>query len=100
MVATAGSLVTQVETAKKCGAKRVIAMAPHGLFTGDAVKKIRECEALDMLYVTNSVEPSDEVWEEVNREGGKIKIIDISSYFAQVIHHLHTGIPMSDFYLD
>ena len=39
---------------KEQGARKVYAMAPHGVLSGDAFERITACEALDRVIITNT----------------------------------------------
>ena len=80
MVDTGGSLCEAANLIKKNGATKVYAFITHGLFNGDAIKKIEESE-IDTIYTTNSV-PQDKLSK-------KLKVLSVGDYFAQVIKAIH-----------
>lgn len=99
IAATCGALTTQSQVAKDAGAKRIFAVVTHGLFTGPAVERITN-SPIDGIFVTNSVSHHREVWENVNQKEGKIRVVDLSEYLADVINHHYTGESFNDFYFD
>jgi ribose-phosphate pyrophosphokinase len=54
IVSTGGTICVAAEAVKAHGAKSVVAMCIHGLFVGDALKKMQEC-GLKAIVVTNTV---------------------------------------------
>ena len=80
MVDTGGSLCLAADLIKKSGAENVYAFITHGMFSGDAVKKI-DNSGIDMLYTTNTIP--------LRKKSKKIEVIDVSDYFAEAIQHIH-----------
>ena len=60
--------------------ENVYAFITHGIFSGDAVKKI-DNSGIDMLYTTNTIP--------LRKKSKKIEVIDVSDYFAEAIQHIH-----------
>ena len=56
LCSTAGTLVAAANLCRQQGAKKIIAAVTHGLFVGDAIKKI-ETSALEYLLITDTIEP-------------------------------------------
>ena len=81
--ATAGSLVEAVEALKKEGVKDVYAAISHGLFSGEAIERIKKCLALKELVVTNSI-PLDK-----KNQTSKIKSVSIASLLAEAVQRIH-----------
>lgn len=79
MCSTGGTLITAAQACVKLGAKKVIAVVGHGLFSGDAVQDI-ENSPIDLLVTTNSIPHSAEV-----HASHKIKIVSIASLFAEAV---------------
>ena len=55
IIDTGGTLIKAAELLKSNGAKKVVAYATHGLFSGAAFEKIKKDTALDAIVITNSV---------------------------------------------
>ncbi len=53
LCSTGGTLVAAANLCREAGAKKIIAAVTHGLFVGNAMKKI-ESSTLESLFVTNS----------------------------------------------
>ncbi|GBD93348.1 ribose-phosphate pyrophosphokinase [bacterium BMS3Abin05] len=82
MVDTAGTLVGAAAAMKKKGARRVFAACTHALMSGDAVKRIDE-SPVDEMVVTDTIPVAKE------KMIGKLKILSVSSIFAQAIERIH-----------
>lgn len=54
MIRTGGSLINAAKAYRDAGAKKIYAITTHGLFTNDAVNKIKESGAIETLVTTNS----------------------------------------------
>ena len=77
---TAGTLCNAANAAIKKGAKEVYALASHGVFAGDAIKKI-EKSPLKEVVVTNSLP--------VNAKSKKITVVSAANLFAEAIKSMH-----------
>jgi len=67
---------------KKRGARRIFMAAPHGLFSGKAVKTI-EGSILDELYVTNTIPIMNQKQSEM------VHIVSVGKLIAEAIHKIH-----------
>lgn len=67
------------------GATRIVAFITHGIFSGDGLAKI-QASAIDEVIVSNSV-PQDKHQKQCK----KIKVMDITSTFAEAIRRVHNG---------
>lgn len=74
MCSTGGTLAAAASLCRDCGATSVIAAVTHGLFTGDAKKKIL-ASPIDSLYVTDTVPQEN--------DNPKISVISIAPLLAQ-----------------
>lgn len=59
MIDTAGTIAKAVEALFEAGAKDVIVAATHGVFSGPAVERLRNCKASEVV-ITNTLPISDE----------------------------------------
>lgn len=82
---TCGTLATAASLLRNSGAESVIAIATHGVLSGNAVQNINKSN-LDRVICTNTVplEGKDE-------QSSKIGTIDISGVLAEAIRRLHNG---------
>jgi ribose-phosphate pyrophosphokinase len=87
LVSTGNTLVRTARACREHGASAVIAMATHGLFTGDA-QTILADPALDRLVVTDTV-PAFRLQNSPVLD--KITSLPSAPFFAQAIRRLHFG---------
>jgi ribose-phosphate pyrophosphokinase len=102
MIDRAGSWIAAAEHCKKrAGAKKVICLATHGVFGGDCLKEMDDCNCIDQIVVTNSF-PIDiaKLPSHVDGSGfapsgagnmGKLTIIDLSMLLSESIRRNHNG---------
>lgn len=83
MIDTAGTLIEGVKALKSKGAKSVIAAATHGIFSDTAYERITNCEELDKVIVTDSIEKND--------LPDKIEVVSIAGLLAKAIRRAHEG---------
>ena len=83
-IATAGTLVSSVDTLKAAGARSIHAAATHGVLCGPAIERLREA-AIDSVVVTNTVAlPEDKRLD-------KLTVLNVASLFAAAIERIHSG---------
>jgi ribose-phosphate pyrophosphokinase len=88
MIDKAGSWIAAAETVKKRGgAKNVYCIATHGLFGGDALRDMEECDCIDTVLVTNSFP----IPEEKACQSKKLVVLDLSNLLAECIRRNHYG---------
>jgi ribose-phosphate pyrophosphokinase len=85
MVDTAGTIVHAANFIKERGAHSVRVAATHGLFSGDALKKINE-SAIEEMIITDSIKPREEVLS-----NKKISIVTVAPLLAEAIRRIRTG---------
>ena len=54
MIRTGGSLINAVKAYKDAGASKISVVTTHGVFAGDAIKKLQECGLINKIVVTDS----------------------------------------------
>ena len=79
LVDTGGTLMRASTELKKQGAKAVYIYCTHGVFSSDAIEKLSNCEAIDRLYITNTIDKSDQLIND------KISYVDISDIIIGII---------------
>ena len=84
MIDTAGSMINASETAMENGAKSVISVATHGLFSEDAINKIMT-SSIEKVIVANTVQLPKE------KQFKKLEIISVAPLFANAIKNIHSG---------
>lgn len=82
MADTCGTLVKAADTLLEHGAREVISIVTHGIFSGSAQEKL-DASRLSKIVCTNSVP--------VNIENDRLEQIDISPTLAEAIRRLHNG---------
>jgi ribose-phosphate pyrophosphokinase len=88
MIDKAGSWIAAAETVvKRGGAKKVYCIATHGLFGGDSLEELQDCDCIDTIVVTNSFP----IPAEKARAAKKLVIIDLSYLLAEAIRRNHYG---------
>ena len=88
MIDKAGSWIAAAETVvKRGGAKKVYCIATHGLFGGDCLEELENCDCVDTILVTNSFPIPDEK----RRDTKKLVVLDLSNLLAEAIRRNHYG---------
>ncbi|KAM7200931.1 ribose-phosphate pyrophosphokinase 5 [Rhypophila sp. PSN 637] len=86
-IADTGNTITRAaKLLKKEGATKIYALLTHGVFSGDAISRIK-ASALDRVVVTNSVPQG----EHKALLGSKLEVLDIAPIFAEAIRRVHHG---------
>src|SRR5674476_1547435 len=80
MIDTAGTLVKAAEVLKERGAKKVYAYCTHPIFSGPAIDRITQGDALDEVVVTNTIPLS-----EAARDCQKIRQLTVAPLIAETI---------------
>jgi len=87
LIGTGGTIRQAVRACAAGGADRVLAVATHGVFVGDAANTLDD-PALEALMIANTIPPfrlrSTPVME-------KVTVCDVSPRFAAAIHAIHDG---------
>lgn len=83
MIDTAGTLTEAAKAVMDNGAKKVIAVATHGVFSGPAVTRI-EGSSISQVIVTDTIQLT-----EAARSSKKIKQISVADLLAEAIHRIH-----------
>lgn len=91
MIDTAGSIVNGAERLLDAGAKAVRVFASHGIFSGEAVKRIQESK-IDLVTVTNTIPRKPDV--NIN----KIRHISVAPILAEAVRRNHMGMSISSLF--
>ena len=86
MVDTGANLERRIEVLKRGGARRIVAFATHGLFSGSSAETI-EGSSLEEVVVTNTIPLSPSV----QRDTRKVRQVSVGKLLAQAINCIHTG---------
>ncbi|WP_193163529.1 ribose-phosphate diphosphokinase [Microbulbifer hainanensis] len=83
LIAGGGTICRAAQALQAGGAARILALASHGQFCGDALANLRE-QPLEALAVTNSLPQEEE---------GALQVVDCAPLLAEAIRRLHDGGP-------
>ncbi len=86
MIDTAGTLVKAAEVLKQRGAKKVYAYCTHAVFSGPAITRISEGDALDEVVITNTIPLSVEA-----AQCTKIRQLSVAPLIAETIQRIVRG---------
>ena len=90
MIDTGGTIRAAASSVKKAGASSATVFATHGIFSGDALKKIEESE-IDKVIVTNSIPQQSKKWK-------KLEVMDISDLLGESIRRIHNNESISSLF--
>lgn len=97
MIDKAGSWIAAAETVvKRGGATRVYCMATHGLFGGDCLREMEECDCIDQIVVTNTFP----IPPEKAATTQKLHVIDVSNLLSEAIRRNHYGESISQLFMN
>ncbi len=89
IVDTAGTLSATIRAVKDNGAKKVSAVCTHGIFSGEAIKRINDSPVYS-IYTTDTVPLIN------GRENcEKIKVLSVADLFASAIESIHNETSVS-----
>jgi len=88
MIDTAGTLCKAAEVLRKKGALKIWAAATHGLFSKDALDKLRD-SCLDKVIVTDSIP---------QKALDKIEVVSLTGLFAETIYRISHGQSVSELF--
>jgi ribose-phosphate pyrophosphokinase len=86
MIDTAGTLVKAAEVLKERGAKKVYAYCTHAVFSGPAIERIANGDALDEVVITNTIPLSAEA-----ATCKKIRQLSVAPLIAETIQRIASG---------
>ncbi|KAK4544616.1 hypothetical protein LTR36_004188 [Oleoguttula mirabilis] len=95
MIDKAGSWIAAAETVvKRGGATKVYCMATHGLFGGDCLQELNDCDEIGAIVVTDAFPIPDEK----RRLTNKLVVLDVSGLLSEAIRRNHHGESISQLY--
>ena len=92
IIDSGGTIVNAADALLKRGAKEVHVYATHGVFSGDAVKKIKNSK-IKNLVITDSIDSSDKFKKVRN-----IEVLSISILLAEAIKRISNSTSVSDLF--
>lgn len=93
LIDTAGTLCNAARAVMDEGARRVVACATHGVFSGPAIQRI-EASPLEEVVVSNSICPSEEA-----RSCKKIRFVSIARLLGEAIRRIHNSDSVSSLFV-
>ncbi len=90
MIDTATTFVKCAEILKDKGANNIIGVTVHPVFSGNAIEKIQNCEAISKLYVTDTIP--------LRQESEKIEVISVADLLAEAIIRTHDNRSISSLF--
>lgn len=94
IIDTMGTMLATSHELMEAGAKDIIIIATHGIFSGQAIERINNAEHIKAVIVTNSISQSANM-----EKCSKIKTIDTADLFAKVICRIVTGDSISELFI-
>jgi ribose-phosphate pyrophosphokinase len=88
-----GTMVAAANELREKDVKDIIIVITHGFFSGDAFRKINECEVIKKIIVTNTIPQKENLMK-----SDKLMIVDTSPLFAEVIRRLITRGSLSELF--
>ncbi len=92
IIDSGGTIVNAADALVKRGAKEVHVYATHGVFSGDAVKKIKSSK-IKNLVITDSIDSSDKL-----KKARNIEVLSISILLAEAIKRISNSTSVSDLF--
>ena len=92
IIDSGGTIVNAADALLKRGAKEVHVYATHGVFSGDAVNKIKNSK-IKNLVITDSIDSSDKLKKVRN-----IEVLSISILLAEAIKRISNSTSVSDLF--
>jgi ribose-phosphate pyrophosphokinase len=87
LISTGGTLARAAAACKRAGAKKALAIATHGIFTGTPDKTLQE-QSLERIAVTNTIPPFRLNNTQVKE---KVTVINAAPLFAEAIKRISEG---------
>ena len=92
MIDTAGTLAGAAHALKKEGAKRIVAVATHGVLSGPAVQRIEESPLTEVVVTDSTPLP------ELARGSAKIKQLSLARLLGEAIKRIHSSDSVSSLF--
>ncbi|MCB0394246.1 MAG: ribose-phosphate pyrophosphokinase [Bdellovibrionales bacterium] len=93
MIDTAGTLTQAVDSLIKNGAKKVFAVATHGVFSGPALSRLNE-SAIEKVVVTNTIPQAEN-----QKVCSKLHVVSMAPVLAEAIKRIHGNESVSSLFL-
>ncbi|KAA8611618.1 ribose-phosphate pyrophosphokinase 1 [Pyrenophora tritici-repentis] len=98
MMDKSASWIAAAETvAKRGGATKVYCFATHGIFGGDCLEEMSNCDVIDKIVITNAFPIPEHKLAQAT--GDKLVIINVDNLLAEAVRRNHHGESMSQLFL-
>lgn len=94
MIDTAGTITQAADAIKKKGAMKVIVGCTHGIFSGNAIKRIND-SAVEEVILTDSVSLNDK-YKECKK---KMTVLSVAPLLGEAIKRIHTEESVSSLFV-
>ena len=94
MIDTAGTITQAADAIKKKGAMKVIVGCTHGIFSGNAIKRIND-SAIEEVILTDSV-PLNDKYKECKK---KMTVLSVAPLLGEAIKRIHTEESVSSLFV-
>ena len=96
LISTGGTIARAADACTKLGAKKVLALATHGLFTGTPDETLQK-RPLDQTIVTNTIPPFR---LDDTRTKEKVTVLNAAQLFAETIKRMEEGGSVTELFDD
>jgi len=93
MIDTAGTLVNAAKALRERGARKIVAVATHAVFSGPAISRITE-SPLERVIVTDSVPLRED-----GKASPKIRQVSVARLLAEAIRRIHASDSVSSLFV-
>ena len=83
IIATGGSMIEAAEVLRKKGVKSLYAAVSHGILSGPALERIRNCSVLKEVVITDSIPLKNP------DKNPKVKVLSVAQLLAEAIGRIH-----------
>ncbi|KAH6868658.1 hypothetical protein J4E91_005892 [Alternaria rosae] len=98
MMDKSASWIAAAETVvKRGGATKVYCFATHGIFGGDCLEEMSNCDVIDKIVITNAFPIPDHKLAQASPD--KLVVINVDNLLAEAIRRNHHGESMSQLFL-
>ena len=89
MIDTAGTITAGVNMLKQKGAKDVYIACTHGVLSGPAVERLKDCDAKEVV-ITDTIPLPEE------KQMDKFSVVSVAELLAHTIDNIENDLPVSD----
>ncbi len=93
-IATGGSIFELIQRLEERNVQRISVVCTHGIFSGGATERFRNCARIDEIVTTNTVPISED------KRLPHMVILSVASLLAETIRRIHNGESVSSLFAD